>query len=449
MITLQREPYFSLNITTGAYSDIYATLTLSEPSEGMSMGTKIGGLSVDGDDIIGEVYEDVSPGETVLKFKYPIKDVAPPGHVGCIVGVLPEEFHSTGGCLQESGMLDMEGMGNVGYTYSLLDDNMNGRSFSGWSTTAESTMGSCDGGCPYSDFAKFKNYYGRSDYVNEWVTAAFEGRSTYFPENGNADFSVYGNDGRTQVIKKGTAYISAPMITISQLESALDHCKASDMDVAMHSWDEAVAFYTGSWPSGAPGVMMYALPDKRCGNFKTCGIESNQFEGTSYANLEIFDIFNVGQMHLSEGDCDPLRDLIDRATSLISIGQIQGTLRYGWKVSSGTDASETAASEGAVFAACVLPRVYACNEDDAQVIYDNMKVGAASTDFQAVLTAFEKNYECMGLTAREIGRLYDGDNEVDAIYAEDVIETMEDIDAPSAWEEVWAFVLSLFENGDN
>ena len=196
---------------------------------------------------------------------------------------------------------------------------------------------------------------------------------------------------------------------------------------------------------------MYALPDKRCKNFKVCGREANEFEGTSYANLELFDIFNSGQMYLSEGDCDPLRDLINRATSLISIGQIQGTLRYGWKVSSGTDPSETAMSEGAVFAAGVLPRVHACDEDDAQIIYDNMKVGATSTDFQAVLTAFEKNYECMGLEAWEIGRLYDDDgNEVDAMYAEDVVETLVDTSvSKSVLEEVLAYIVSLFENGNN
>merc|ERR1712176_1217097 len=39
--------------------------------------------------------------------------------------------------------------------------------------------------------------------------------------------------------------------------------------------------------------------------------------------------------------------------------------------------------------------------------YDNMKVGAASTDLQAVITAFENNYGCMGITAWEVGAVYD------------------------------------------
>merc|ERR1711982_269413 len=68
---------------------------------------------------------------------------------------------------------------------------------------------------------------------------------------------------------------------------------------------------------------------------------------------------------------------------------------------------ERAMAQGAVFAAGVLPRVYACNEADASTIYDNMKVGASSTDFYAVLSAFENNYECLGITDWEVGALYD------------------------------------------
>merc|ERR1712194_222000 len=90
----------------------------------------------------------------------------------------------------------------------------------------------------------------------------------------------------------------------------------------------------------------------------------------------------------------------------MAIGQIQGTIRYAYKVGTG-QLGESPKAAGAVFAAGVLPRVHACNEADAKTIYDNMKVGAASTDFQAVVTAFEKNYGCMGISAWEVGAIYD------------------------------------------
>jgi len=63
-------------------------------------------------------------------------------------------------------------------------------------------------------------------------------------------------------------------------------------------------------------------------------------------------------------------------------------------------------AEGAVFAASVLPRVADCSSDDAKTIYDNMKVGASSTDFGAVKKAFEKNYGCMGINGKLVGGLW-------------------------------------------
>jgi len=195
------------------------------------------------------------------------------------------------------------------------------------------------------------------------------------------------------------------MMVIRQLELALDNCKSSK-DEAVKAWDEAVAFYTGSHALGEPGLLMYKLAELRCKDFKTCGRQANELEGISYINLELFDIFALGQYNLQRSQCDPIRDLVDRAVALMAIGQIQGTLRYAYKVGTG-QLSETANIVGAVFAAGVLPRVHACNEADAKILYDNMKVGAASTDFQAVITAFENNYGCMGIAAWEVGAVYD------------------------------------------
>ena len=60
-----------------------------------------------------------------------------------------------------------------------------------------------------------------------------------------------------------------------------------------------------------------------------------------------------------------------------------------------------------MFAAAVLPRLAACGEDDAKIVYDNMKVGASSTDHAAVKSAFENNYYCMGVAGDLVGGLWD------------------------------------------
>merc|ERR1712048_502423 len=43
---------------------------------------------------------------------------------------------------------------------------------------------------------------------------------------------------------------------------------------------------------------------------------------------------------------------------------------------------------------------------DGQTIMDNMKIGASSTSFAAVKTAFENIYACMNITCEEVGGLW-------------------------------------------
>jgi hypothetical protein len=63
-------------------------------------------------------------------------------------------------------------------------------------------------------------------------------------------------------------------------------------------------------------------------------------------------------------------------------------------------------AEGAVFMAAVIPRVHDCNPADAAIIYENMKIGAASTDHKKVKIAFERNYDCMGVNGALVGGLF-------------------------------------------
>jgi len=78
-----------------------------------------------------------------------------------------------------------------GITYGGVE-NINGRNIQGFSTNDLKHRASADS--PYfEDFQTFTDYYGRTDYADEWITAAFEGRPTSM-QNGadfsNADFAA-------------------------------------------------------------------------------------------------------------------------------------------------------------------------------------------------------------------------------------------------------------------
>lgn len=208
------------------------------------------------------------------------------------------------------------------------------------------------------------------------------------------------------------------MYVIRELEDAIFDCgQPCDgdgcNDDAVHALDEAVAFYTGSLEGSdgdGGGVLMYALADKRAANFKTAGPNGNEISGKSKINYDIFKEFGLMQDKLAQNDCTGARTNKERIAQLIFVPLVQGTLRYAHIVDTDLEATNKAKAEGATFAAAVLPVVAACNDQDAETIYQNMKVGAnemnGAPDFQKVKKAFEDNYECMGITCGDIGGIW-------------------------------------------
>merc|ERR1712183_746583 len=131
--------------------------------------------------------------------------------------------------------------------------------------------------------------------------------------------------------------------------------------------------------------------------------------GMSHVNIELFKEFSIGQSKLVQGQCKSAREQKENIEQLMLVPLIQGTLRYAWKTQAGeVYYSEKAEAEGVIFAASVLPAVYACDPDAASTIEDSMVAGQSNTaDFGAVKSAFESTYECMGVNPDHVGGLYD------------------------------------------
>mmetsp|Transcript_17620 Transcript_17620/g.49862 ORF Transcript_17620/g.49862 Transcript_17620/m.49862 type:complete len:501 (-) Transcript_17620:120-1622(-) len=396
----------------GAFSKTVATVTVSPSlATAIAKGTKLSGKTADGTQVDGTLFEAYTANSGTLRFQYEVNSKQAQ-YVNCQVGANPDP--NIEGCLATSGTLAIEGsVDSITYSYSQTTGNTNERTIRGFSTGAKAKMNDCDN-CPYPMYEKFYNYYGEFDYADKWVQAAFALQKADFT-NGDADFSLYGEAGQAQAVKKGTAYMNVWMYVLRNLEHALDNCKegcstAGCNDGPVHSWDEGVAFYTGSLEGqdgAGSGVMPYALADKRCVNFKTCGDLADALTGTSHVNIEIFRYFKLGLGKLINGECSAARPDKEKIETLMLVPLIQGTLRYAYIVENKAAPSEKDKAEGATFAAAVLPAVHACNEEDAQEIYDNMKVGAATTDFKAVKNAFERQYGCMKIDGKQVGGLWD------------------------------------------
>jgi hypothetical protein len=141
--------------------------------------------------------------------------------------------------------------------------------------------------------------------------------------------------------------------------------------------------------------------------YRTCGEEKDELDGKATVNYEVFRQFKAGQSALLDGKCDKAKEIKERIVSLMTIPLVQGTMRYAHIVA-GETFYEKHASQGTLFAMAVLPMVHACNPRDADTIYRNMKAWVnATVDFSAIKGAFERNYQCLGITCAEVGGIWD------------------------------------------
>lgn len=266
--------------------------------------------------------------------------------------------------------------------------------------------------CPYRTFDKFYRYYGAADYGDKFVIAAFNGTVTPF-QNGNNDFSGLANASRAEAIQKGAAFMNVWMYVIRMMEVALDNCQegvAVENAGDVHDWDEAVAFFTGSLEGASGqgnGKLIYSLIDRRCVDFRTCGVEGNENTGQSLLNHELRRLFKGGQEHLTKGKCAEARQDKEQIENLMAVPLVQSALRMAYMLGTSSKVDEKYMVEGATFAAAVLPIIHECNPRSAEAIYNNLRIGAVSTEHSLVKNAFEENYACMGITCEDVGGYYD------------------------------------------
>lgn len=277
------------------------------------------------------------------------------------------------------------------------------------SSTDDKFMRNADGEF-FPEFQMFIAYYGQSNYGDDFITSAFDGSATTSGYTGNFDFSQFDLNGRAEAVKKSTVLLSMAMCVLWDLEVAVAACVVGCAGCgSLHSLDEAVALYVGSLEGSTgsgDGLLMYAAADRLCQYFKTCG--SNGESGTSRVNINIMSEFASMQQNLLLGQCAEAITNKAAITNQLLVPFVQGTLKSAYHLQSGTT-SDIIVAEGAIYAAAVLPVVNGCNFKDAKKIFDSMRPGG-TLDFATVKAAFELHYDCMGVTCKDVGGLWDKDS---------------------------------------
>lgn len=271
------------------------------------------------------------------------------------------------------------------------------RTLAGFSTAAEGKMT----GQVY--YEQYKSYFGVGDYAHQRVLAGLEGTGIC---------SACDEDAKEQIVKKTTAYMNVWMYVIREFEDAIDDCVSgtpsnTDSEGSVHAWDEGVAFYVGSVMRAETamftrpdGFLAYTLGNKRCGNYKTCGVNGDSTsKEQSKQNTELFALFTDGQQKLVTGDCGGAVPVKDHIVEWMTVPLVQGTLRYAFKMTTSSTAGAKEAGEGAIFALSVLPQLHKCSPTAAATVNTNLNIdnfyGAKTYDYNAVKAAFEGCYAKM------------------------------------------------------
>mmetsp|Transcript_19509 Transcript_19509/g.45441 ORF Transcript_19509/g.45441 Transcript_19509/m.45441 type:complete len:816 (+) Transcript_19509:488-2935(+) len=296
-------------------------------------------------------------------------------------------------------------------------------------------------------YREYTKYYGKSNFVQNWVEKAFKMTQTNFLR-GNAKFgdafpsNTAGSGecvGFEEVIKKGTAYTGQLVNSYQLVQRAIEevnggcYAQANGCTAAIEAIDCAVAAYVGSLegvdgnndPSGDYGKGPYALGDKRCRNFRTCGPtrDKDDKDLTAAVNTQVLSLFGGASHAAWVGDAGLIEAYLRLISNKSIIPFVQGVFRYYYYLSDKESGPGTFSvldkyvGEGGAFMFGALPKLWACSSRGAKKAEEQTKIGGgiagvSAVDWDAVRLSFECNYRCLGITCTEVGSFYNGDASV-------------------------------------
>mmetsp|Transcript_21764 Transcript_21764/g.37049 ORF Transcript_21764/g.37049 Transcript_21764/m.37049 type:complete len:586 (-) Transcript_21764:238-1995(-) len=389
----------------GGHTASIATLTLTSAISGpVAEGTRVAGLDSLNRDVIGEVSQDYPVGATELNVLY-VPTSNQQSYLECLVGGLTVVNQSqTSGCFVPSGSISISNGGNYQYQYKVSENNRNAVTLASFSLDLVEPQPDT-----HPTLEKFFDYYGDIHYGDAICRAALQSAGTSNLQRGRVNFQQIGYQGRTEGATLSMVLLNVWMEVRVQMRLATDMCKTVGGETPEEHWDRAVAYYTGSLEGtlgDGTGRLLHQLADDMCVEFRTCGRNSDERGGRSYVNREILTRLRTTQDFIENQQCGSVELAEEEIEIFMIIPLVQGTLKYAYLRS--VEDSEINESAGAIFAASILPLVHACDQNDAATISRNLGLGStSSTDFTAVKTALENNYECLRLTCKSVGGYFD------------------------------------------
>ena len=258
----------------------------------------------------------------------------------------------------------------------------------------------------YKYYEMYASYWGSDTYAHDHVVQALQG---------TGDFAGAPSIVRTESATKAVQYEVMWMYALGELEDAISDCRNQNLtanDGLANSWDEGVAFYTGSLEGATgttSGILQYALAQVRCSQFGKCNSR-----GVSVINTRIMGLFAQGQSLIRSYECELAYQVKEEIVRLMTVPLIQGWMRYlwradatsGWNATTSNYAKEKA--ESWAFLAAFLPQVHACSASTATLLREQTHWKSTtylSRGRNAVFKLVQDQFRCMGINCADIGNM--------------------------------------------
>ncbi|GAX14654.1 hypothetical protein FisN_6Lh439 [Fistulifera solaris] len=195
------------------------------------------------------------------------------------------------------------------------------------------------------------------------------------------------------------------MIIHSQVLEKLHLATAScdQKENAIHHWDEAVGFYTGSITDfpGEEGYLIFTVAEMECSYFGTCS------EGSmARVNEAIFLAFLEGKDMLQEKQCKEVIKVSQRIKSLMMIPLVQRILRHAYELDLQENQQAKTQGDAAAFMASLAPHLYSCQRSSAHMLWNDLAPGnATKASFEVLKFNLERTYDCLGIRCEDVGGL--------------------------------------------
>jgi hypothetical protein len=182
----------------------------------------------------------------------------------------------------------------------------------------------------------------------------------------------------------------------------------------LDTFEKGVALYTGNWQGPditgtTPGILRFFAANWNCAQFKTCGTNGDTVNGASSINLQMIAYFNEFQEKSSTDNCGTtaplLLPIVNGIRTVFIVSMVQDVLYWADYYNDQPAVLVSHRFTGALYTAVLLPYLYSCNADDAAVMYNKMNYGTGIDVFISVKAVLEKNYQCLGISCKDVGEL--------------------------------------------